>query len=341
MKKKKKKKKKKKVIMKQQKKGLWAPPVATVFPRFSGEASFARLPTPSFVQSFDIAVIGAPFDSGCSYRPGTRFGPRYVRTSSALLRPYNPYLHVRPFHDLQIVDAGDAGLNPFKISEALTKMEEFASEMLSRSRLNRILTIGGDHTISLPLLRAMKKKHGPVALIHFDAHLDTWDTYFGEPYTHGTPFRRAWEEELLLEDHSIHVGTRGPIYSETDIADDKSFGFKVIRAEEFETEKVPAIAQRIIDRVGDAPVYLSIDIDVLDPAFAPGTGTPEPGGLTSRELICLLRALAVSPINLVSADVMEVAPAYDHAELTCLAASTICYEILSWFAVQAKRAKSK
>ena len=191
--------------------------------------------------------------------------------------------------------------------------------------------MGGDHTIALPLLRAINHKNkGPVALVHFDAHLDTWDTYFGAPYTHGTPFRRAREEKLFLEDSSMHVGIRGPLYSREDLKNDAEFGFKIIHCDEFQTEGIDKIVKRIRDRVGNNPLYLSIDIDVLDPSHAPGTGTPEIAGMTTREMVNVLRGLA--GLNLVSADVVEVSPAYDHAEITSLAAATIVYELTNLFA---------
>ena len=191
--------------------------------------------------------------------------------------------------------------------------------------------MGGDHTIAFPLLRSVNKINKvPVALVHFDAHLDTWDTYFGAPYTHGTPFRRAREENLFLDDASMHVGIRGPLYSRDDLKNDASFGFKIIHCDEFQTEGIDKIVERIKKRVGDNPLYLSIDIDVLDPAHAPGTGTPEIAGMTTREIVNVLRGL--SGMNLISADVVEVAPAYDHAELTSLAAATIIYELTNIFA---------
>ena len=186
----------------------------------------------------------------------------------------------------------------------------------------------GSHASLLKAVNRINK--GPVALVHFDAHLDTWDTYFGAPYTHGTPFRRAREENLFLDDASMHVGIRGPLYSRDDIKNDESFGFKIIHCDEFQTEGTDKIAERIKKRVGDNPLYLSIDIDVLDPAFAPGTGTPEIAGMTSREMVNVIRGL--SGMNLISADVVEVSPAYDHAEVTSLAAATIVYELTNLFA---------
>jgi agmatinase len=194
----------------------------------------------------------------------------------------------------------------------------------------RLLVLGGDHTIALPLLRAVGARVGTVALVHFDAHLDTWDTYFGAPYTHGTPFRRAFEEGLLAEDSSMHVGIRGPLYHRNDLTDDASFGFRIVTAMDLETDGVAGVVERVRRRVGDRPIYVSIDIDVLDPAHAPGTGTPEAGGLTSRELLGILRGFDGLPI--VGADIVEVSPAYDHAEVTSLAASHAAYELLGLMA---------
>ncbi len=190
----------------------------------------------------------------------------------------------------------------------------------------RIIAVGGDHTIALPMLRAVNKVHGPVALLHFDAHLDTWDTYFDEPITHGTMFRRAFEEGLLIEDKSMHVGIRGPVYDQDDFLRDHEFGFQIIRRTDIDDIGVPAAIAKVRERLGNTPVYLSVDIDVLDPAFAPGTGPPEMGGLHSRELLRLLRGL--NGINIVGADVVEVAPAYDHTDITSLAAATVVFDMM-------------
>lgn len=297
----------------------------TVVPRFAGPATFARLPRVDEVSDLDVAVVGVPFDAGVSYRPGARFGPAHVRESSRLLRPYNPAADVEPFAQQQVADAGDIAVNPFDIEEAITQIEAGARALLERS--SRLVTIGGDHTIALPLLRAMAAKHGPVAVVHFDAHLDTWDTYFGAAYTHGTPFRRASEEGIIDRSGCLHVGTRGPLYSTQDLVDDRELGFHVVPSVEIDDLGARGIAERIRERVADRPVYLSIDIDVLDPAFAPGTGTPEAGGMTSRELLAVLRSFG--NLNLVGADVVEVSPAYDHAEITGIAASHVVYEVLS------------
>ena len=296
-------------------------------PRYAGPSTFARIPELRDVDSCDVAIIGVPFDAGTSYRPGARFGPQAVRQASRQLRTnYHPNYDVEPFKVQQVADAGDITCNPFNIDEAIKQIEDGATDLLNK--VGSIVTIGGDHTIALPLLRAVNKKCGqPVALVHFDAHLDTWDTYFGAPYTHGTPFRRAREEGLFLDDASMHVGIRGPLYSRDDLKEDADLGFKIIHCDDFQTQSIDQIVKRIRDRVGDNPLYLSIDIDVLDPAHAPGTGTPEIAGMTSREMLNVLRGL--SGMNLVSADVVEVAPAYDHAELTSTAAATIVYELIN------------
>jgi agmatinase len=302
-----------------------------VVPRYAGPATFARLPRREDVDVCDVAVLGIPFDSGVTYRPGARFGPQAVRNASRLLRSYHPALDVKPFAAQQVADAGDVACNPFDIAEAISQIEAAADETLDSSR--HLLSIGGDHTIALPLLRAMHRRHGPIALLHFDAHLDTWDTYFGAAYTHGTPFRRAWEEGLLLADRATHVGIRGPLFSPEDLEDDARFGFEIVGAMDVLDEGRQAIAEKIRGRLGEAPVYVSIDIDVLDPGFAPGTGTPEAGGLTSRELLGILRGLA--GIDLVGADIVEVAPPYDTSEITAVAASHAAYELLALFARQA------
>jgi agmatinase len=298
---------------------------ASVVPRFAGIATFARLPRIEDVERADVAIVGVPFDSGVSYRPGARFGPAHVREASRLLRPYNPAQDISPFSVQQVADAGDIAANPFNIDEAVRDIEAGALDLATRAE--KILTIGGDHTIALPLLRAVSQKHGPVAVLHFDAHLDTWDTYFGAPITHGTPFRRASEEGLIDLTASMHVGIRGPLYGVEDLTDDKRLGFAIVTTEDIEEQGVEAAIERIRTRIGDKPLYISIDIDVLDPAHAPGTGTPEAGGLTSRELLRIVRALADR--NIVGADVVEVAPAYDHAQLTAVAASHVAYELIS------------
>ncbi len=306
---------------------------ATLVPRYAGEPTFARLPRLADLPGdADVAIVGVPFDTGVSYRPGARFGPGHIRESSRLLRPYNPAAGIAPFAAQQVANAGDLGVNPFSIDEAIAAIERGARGLLERAP--RLLSLGGDHTIALPLLRAVHAVHGPVAVVHFDAHLDTWDTYFGAAYTHGTPFRRAFEEDLLDPEGCLHVGIRGPLYDAEDLERDTRVGFRVVPAADVEHLGTAGIISAIEARVGRRPVYVSVDIDVLDPAFAPGTGTPEAGGLTSRELLAVLRSFA--RLNLVGADIVEVAPAYDHAQVTGIAAAHVGYELLSAFAPRAR-----
>jgi agmatinase len=302
---------------------------ASRIPRFAGPPTFALLPRRDEVRRCDVAVVGVPFDSGTSYRPGARFGPAAVRQGSRLLRPWHPGLQVAPFGAQQVADAGDIACNPFDIKEAIDQIEAAAAELLGEAR--HLLAIGGDHTIAYPLLRVASQRFGSVALVHFDAHLDTWQTYFGAPLTHGTPFRRAAEEGLFSEEQSIHVGIRGPLYAPSDLEEDAELGFRTVSAMEIERIGIDGVIAAIRERVQDLPLYVSIDIDVLDPAQAPGTGTPEAGGFTSREVLGILRGLA--GMRLVGADVVEVAPAYDHAEMTAVAAAHIGYELLALMAL--------
>jgi agmatinase len=299
-----------------------------VVPRFAGPATYARLPRLDEVGRCDVAIVGVPFDGGTTYRPGARFGPASIRAGSRLMRAYHPGLEVHPFGAQQVADAGDIACTPFDIAAAIAQVGTGAEAALEQA--DHLVALGGDHTIALPLLRATHARHGPLALIHFDAHLDTWDTYFGAAYTHGTPFRRAHEEGLLATDRCAHVGIRGPLFSPEDLTDDAGFGFTIVGAFDYLERSVSSIAEELRARVGDLPVYVSIDVDVLDPAHAPGTGTPEAGGMTSRELLATLRALA--GLRLVGADVVEVAPAYDHAEITSIAAANTVYELLGLFA---------
>jgi agmatinase len=303
---------------------------ATLVPRYAGEATFARLPRIADVTRTDAIVLGVPFDSGVTYRPGARFGPAHIRESSRLLRHYNLAQQTYPFANQQVADAGDIAANPFSIEAAIDQIEREARALLERAP--HLLTLGGDHTVALPLLRAMAAAHGPVAVVHFDAHLDTWDTFFGASYTHGTPFRRASEEGLLDRSGCLHVGIRGSVYSDVDLTEDSELGFQVVAAPEVDQIGVSGVIERIQQRVEERPVYVSVDIDVLDPGLAPGTGTPEAGGLTSRELLTILRAF--SGLNVVGADVVEVSPAYDHAQITGIAAAHVSYELLSAFAVR-------
>ncbi|WP_423299604.1 agmatinase [Glutamicibacter nicotianae] len=306
--------------------GRLGPINAAEIPRYAGGGTYARLPRLDQVEQADIKIVGVPFDTGVSYRPGARFGANHVRESSRLIRPYNPATDTSPFAQSQVADAGDMAVNPFNINEAIETIEHNALELTSDG--STLVTVGGDHTIALPLLRASSQRAGaPVAMLHFDAHLDTWDTYFGAEYTHGTPFRRAVEEGILDTEAICHVGTRGPLYGKKDLVDDKRFGFGIVTSSDVYYQGVCEIVDKLRDRIGNRPLYISVDIDVLDPAHAPGTGTPEAGGITSRELLEILRGLR--GLNIVGADIVEVAPAYDHAELTGVAASHVTYDLIS------------
>ena len=297
-------------------------------PRFAGPTTYARLPTLDAVGKAEVAILGVPFDSGVVYRPGARFGPAAIRAGSKLLRPYNAWTGVLPFGSRQVADAGDIACTPFGIEQAIGEIERAATATFASA--DHLIALGGDHTIALPLLRAAAARFGPVAIVHFDAHLDTWNTYFGGArYTHGTPFRRAAEEGLLDLTRAVHIGTRGPQFSDDDLAADARLGFHMVDGRAIDDRGVAAIAAEVRQRVGDAAVYLSFDIDLLDPAFAPGTGTPEAGGWSSREAIAVIRGL--QGLRLVGGDVVEVAPAYDHAEITAIAAAHIVYEMLCLF----------
>lgn len=308
-----------------------------VVPRFAGPPTFARLPRRDEVSACDVSIVGVPFDSGVTYRPGARFGPAAIRQGSRLLRPYHQDMKVEPFALQQVADAGDIACNPFVIGEAITQIEEGATALLEQNQ--HLIALGGDHTIALPLLRATRARFGTLAVLHFDAHLDTWEGHFGVSYNHGTPFRRASEEGLLRLDRCIHVGIRGPIFGSQDLSDDAVLGFQIISTMDIEERGVRWAVERIRSRVGDAPLYVSVDIDVLDPAHAPGTGTPEPGGLTMRELQAMLRNLV--GLNLIGADIVEVAPAYDHAEITSMAAANVAYELLGVFASSSSQPAGK
>ena len=241
---------------------------ATQVPRYGGEPTFARLPRLSDVPSADVAILGVPFDSGVSYRPGARFGPGHIRESSRLLRPYNPAAGVSPFAALQVVDAGDIGVNPFDIVEAITAIEHGARDLLERAP--RLLTLGGDHTIALPLLRAVRAVHGPIAVVHFDAHLDTWDTYFGAPYTHGTPFRRAFEEGLLDPEGCLHVGIRGPLYAAEDLVAD-AHDVAALRSGRDARGLLAAVLQREQGKVRQTSDVMAGRIDPEDAALIAGS----------------------------------------------------------------------
>lgn len=294
-------------------------------PRYAGIATFARLPRIDQVERVDIAVVGVPFDSGTSFRPGARFGPAHIREQSRQLHPYHQVLDAYPFRGQQVVDAGDFPVEPYDIERAVRTIQHGAEQLIEQGA--RVMALGGDHTIALPLLRAASAAYGPLAVLHFDAHLDTWDTLHGASLWHGSPFRRAAEEGLMDLDHCQHVGIRGGIYDPVELEDDVRSGFEIIRSQEFQDRPLPEIIDQIRRRLGDVPVYISVDIDVLDPSHAPGTGTPEVAGITTREFFTVLRGLR--GMNIVGGDVVEVAPVYDHAGITGLAAAHTAWELIT------------
>ena len=305
-------------------------------PRFSDVRTFMRLPNTRDLANADAAIVGAPFDTGATFRAGARFGPEGIRSASHLLRRYNPSLDVAIFDHLSVIDYGDVPVVPGYIEESYRRIEQ-GLEPIHRAGAPPIV-LGGDHSIALPELRAAAAVHGPLALVQFDSHPDTWDAYFGEKHTHGTPFRRAVEEELLDTARSIQVGMRGSIYDRGDWDDARAMGFDLVPTDEVRELGIPKVIDRIRGRAGDAKVYVSFDVDFVDPAYAPGTGTPEIGGFTSREAQEFVRGLA--GLKIVGCDVVEVYPAYDHAQITALLAANMAHEFLSLLAVSKKAGPS-
>ena len=303
-------------------------------PRFSGIKTFMRLPHVKTTEEVDFAIVGVPFDTGASFRVGARFGPEAIRNISTLLRHHNEVLDVSIFDHCSGVDYGDLPVNPGYIEDSYEMIEEALFPVVDAGVVP--IMLGGDHSVTLPELRVIAKKHGPVALIHFDSHSDTGDKRFGRKYTHGTTFRRAIEEELVLVDHSIQVGMRGSIYSRDSLEKAKSLGFDLVTTNEGQELGIDGLIKRILKRVGDANAFVSFDIDFVDPAYAPGTGTPEVGGFTSSDALHLVRGL--KGLNLVGFDLVEVLPQYDPSQITALLAANIVYEFISLIALRKKLA---
>ncbi len=303
-------------------------------PRFSDVRTFMRLPSTHDLENADAAIVGAPFDTGSTFRTGARFGPEGIRSVSHLLRRYNPSLGVVIFDHLSVIDYGDVPVVPGYIEASYEKIEE-GLRPIHRAGVVPVV-LGGDHSIALPELRAAAAEHGPLSLVQFDSHPDTWDAYFGQRHTHGTPFRRAVEEGLLDTPRSIQVGMRGSVYDEGDWNDAREMGFDLVPTDEVRKLGIPRVIDRIRERVGDARAYVSFDVDFVDPAFAPGTGTPEIGGFTSREAQEFVRGLA--GLDLVGCDVVEVYPAYDPAQITALLAANVAHEFLSLIALNKRGA---
>ena len=304
---------------------------ALAVPRFAGLRTFARLPPLADVGAADVAVLGAPFDGATTFRAGARFGPAAIREASLLLRPYNETQAISPFAAVQVADAGDAPATPVDLQAGHAAIEAEARAIGDGG--GRVLGLGGDHSVSLPFLRAASAAHGALSLVQLDAHTDTWDSYFGARYTHGTIFRRAAEEGLIDAGASVQIGLRGSLYGPEDLDDNRALGFTTLLAREFDSAGVTGALELIGSRVR-SPLYVTVDIDVLDPAFAPGTGTPEAGGLTSRELLALLSGLAGLGVEIAAADVVEVSPPYDPAGVTAVAAANAAYELVALLAAQ-------
>ena len=289
-----------------------------------------RLPHVEDADGLDVAIVGVPYDGGTSYRSGSRYGPREIRNQSSLIRPYNYFQKVAPFDTLNVADVGDVDAPPVSIEKAYEAIEARIGAIAGAGA--RPIVIGGDHSISLPVLRALAKRHGPLALVQFDAHIDTWDEYFGGKYFHGTPFRRAIEEGVVDPKRFIQVGIRGPMYGEDDFDFHREHGITMIDIDRVKDHGIAWTVEQI-RRVATGAAYMTFDIDGVDPAFAPGTGTPEVGGLTSHEAQRLVRGLA--GLTLAGGDIVEVSPVYDGpGQITAVLASNLMFEFLSAMAVR-------
>jgi len=308
----------------------YVPEDSLLSPRFTGPSTFARLPHVRTLDVVDVAIVGVPFDTGVTYRVGGRFGPNAVRAASVMLRPYNANLDVKPFEILSCVDYGDIAIIPGNTERSYEAIQEVVTPIVDAGVVP--LLVGGDHACTLPHLRATRSR-GPVAVIDFDSHTDAWDSYFGEKFNHGTWMRRAIEEGLVDTAHSIEVGLRGSVYDAEDWAGLRTeLGLEYLTTEDIFTLGPAAVASRIRERVGDRPAFISFDIDVVDPAFAPGTGTPEAGGPSAHDMLVILRAL--TGIEFIGFDVVEVIPAYDPAAQTAMLAANLFYEMLSLVALR-------
>ncbi len=293
-------------------------------PRFGGPATMMRLPSKESAEGLDVCFVGVPFDIGTSNRPGARFGPRQIRAESALIRPYNMATRAAPFDSLSVADIGDVAINTFNMQKSLEIIENAFNQILDFNC--RPLTLGGDHTIVLPILRAMQKKYGAIGLIHVDAHADVNDTMFNEKIAHGTPFRRAVEEELLDAGRVVQIGLRATCYAADDFDWPRSKGFRIVQVEECWHKSLTPLMAEVREQMGSGPVYVSFDIDSLDPSFAPGTGTPEIGGLTVIQAIEILRGCR--GLEIIGGDLVEVSPPYDSSGNTALVAANLLYELL-------------
>lgn len=306
-------------------------------PRFAGVRTFMRLPHVKTVEDVDFVVVGIPWDDAVTHRPGARFGPEAIRRISIMLRPWNAAQNVKLFDYLSGVDYGDVPVVPGYMEDTYQRIEEYFQPIAAAGVVP--IAMGGDHSVTLGELRALAKAHGPLALVHIDAHLDTLDEYFGHKYNHGTLFRRAAEEGLVDTGRSVQAGIRGPGYGPADVQGSRDLGYEVIPMDEVIAIGLEAAIARIQARVGDAPCFISLDIDAVDPAYAPGTGTPEVGGFTAREILTLVRGLA--GLDLRGADLVEVLPAIDPPEITALLAANLMYEFITLLALRKKEANGR
>ena len=305
---------------------------AMEYPRFEGIRTFMRLPHTTNINNVDFLVAGIPFDTGATFRVGARFGPSGIRENSLLLRPYNPAQDIEVFKYCSGIDYGDIPIIPGYLPESHKLIEQETASLFKPNIVP--IFMGGDHSISLPILRSIKKKHGPVGLIHFDAHSDLWHGYYDNKDTHGTPFRRAIEENLIDPSISCQIGLRGPLYDKNDFSMSKDAGLLSITGPELHSMGIQKAVSLVRNRIGNKKAYLTFDIDFIDPAFAPGTGTPEAGGFTGYDAISFVRAL--KEINFIGFDMVEVMPPYDPAHVTSLLAANIIYEFISLIAIQKK-----
>jgi agmatinase len=300
---------------------------------FHGITTFMRLPASRELKNVDVAIVGVPYDSGTSFRSGTRFGPRKIRELSLLLWGFNNVLGVSPTDVLTIVDYGDIEVVPVEILKTMGNITQEISDILQKS--TTVISLGGDHSISLPLLRAHKAQFGPLAVIHFDSHPDTWDEeYAGQPYSHGTPFRRAIDEGLIDTNAYVQIGIRGPVSAANDLLEARKMGARIFTIDQVFEAGIPSIIRELHTIISDRPVYVSLDIDSVDPAYAPGTGTPEVGGLSSYHILQLVRGL--QGLNFVGFDLVEVSPPYDHADITSILAANLVFEFLSLLALRSR-----
>lgn len=313
------------------------PASALSSPRFCNMGTFMRMDRVTSAKGLDFVIAGAPFDTASSFRSGSRFGPNAIRNISAMMKPNNVIMQVNIMESLKGGDIGDFNIVPGYIHPTYAFIEEGVTNILNDNACPIVL--GGDHSITLAELRAVAKKYGPVALVHFDSHSDLCDEVFGEKYNHGTPFRRALEENLIDASHSIQIGMRGSLYDPNEHKMAADLGMKLIPAHKVREMGMEKLVSTILERVGDKPCFLTFDIDFVDPAYAPGTGTPEVGGFTSYESLELVRK--IKDLNFVGFDIVEVLPAYDHGEITSYLAANIVFEYLSILALKKEKEKGK